>query len=245
MKTLKSIFVAAALVLGTAAVASVQSDDAKVGTAVDASGIVLSGLNQKPLPLPPGQWRIVGRIEHDLVITYPTDADIVTPMVALTLLNEDKTSPVVVAVIDYPSNQVHVRWRNAVCDAGKAQYAETFGTTTGTIQYGCAKLYSRSNDSFKKYLQGLPSKSQYWQARFKPLTPYIDGLPESYNWNDFYFNLNRGRTLTATLITKANTDGKAGDAADVAARDFLRVVGQAYLNWVSNEDASIPAYPAH
>lgn len=223
--------------------APVPSDDAKVGTLID-TGIIVSGLGLKQLPLPAGQWRVVARVDYTLGLSSRRiDTGITgTPMVSLTILNEDKSAPVAVAVVDYPTNAVVVRWSNAPCQDAKSAATEDFGTNNGSLKYACARIYSHAAHDFKRFVSA-PTLPQEVKDRWGPLAQFTDSLPAGYDLANVDTNLDRGRKVTMTLITRAVPGAKQGEVPP-ATLAYTKTVGKALMNWLSNDDATIGGYPA-
>jgi hypothetical protein len=237
------LLLASALTICAQAIATpVSSDEAKVGVVID-TGITMSGLGQKPFPLPPGQWRVVARVDYTLGLTGGSlDAGITgMPMVSLTLMNEEKAAPVAIMYINYPTNRVAVSWTNAPCQDDKAAAIETFGTTAGSMKYGCAKFYSHPSHDFRKFV-GSTTLSSGVKDRWAALAQYPDFLPIGYDWTSFSINLEKGRKVDAVVITRPVAWEQQGKIPP-STLAFSKNVGEALLSWMSNDTAAIGAYP--
>ncbi len=99
---------AALAATGMSAFSQVPTDDVKVGTRLDASGIKLAGYT-KPLPLPEGNWEVVGRHDYKIELTG-NNGPSAAPMVSLALRNTDPSKSLVAFLVTYSPETIWIRW---------------------------------------------------------------------------------------------------------------------------------------
>lgn len=103
MKSKHNLLLTSALLLTLSswpilALADTPTDEIKVGTVLDESGIRMFSIG-KSLPLPPGKWEVVSR--RDATISLTGGHDDSAPKVALTLRNVAKERTISAIVLTY------------------------------------------------------------------------------------------------------------------------------------------------
>jgi hypothetical protein len=227
-----------------AAHAALPSDEAVVGQMLDASGVTMKSFQPKALPLPAGNWKIVGRTEDQIKLTGNGPDSV--PQITLTLENQDKDSLLVAALVTYTPEQVGIRWNgNSSCQTmgAKANWINDFGKTTGSLIYACTNDYVYlSPRTLKNYLQGIgESKNQWFKTRLTPLAANAANFDFGYNWLWGSFNKDKGRSLVVTFISKIPADFKAGDATETRLKEWGAQMGEAYIDWLDGGQKTIPA----
>lgn len=247
MKQLKIGFVTGALGLSClAAQAALPTDEAILGKMLDASGVMMKGFQPKALPLPPGSWRVAGRVETQIKLTGGVYDSV--PEITLTLENQDVASPLVVALVTYTPEQVGIRWNhNAACETvgSKANWINDFGKTPNTLIYACTNHYVYpAPKTFKSYLEGLEeSKNQFYKTRLMPVVSNAAKYDFGYHWLWGSFNKDKGRRLFVTFISKSAPDWKSGDATEARLREWGAQMGEVYIDWLEGGQKVIPAFP--
>ncbi|CAM8645243.1 hypothetical protein MCEMSEM18_03654 [Comamonadaceae bacterium] len=226
--------------------AALPSDEAVVGQVLDASGVVMKGFQARALPLPPGTWKIAGRVETQIKLTGGTHDSV--PQISLTLENQDAASPLLAAIVTYTPEQVGVRWNsNTACDTigAKANWFNDFGKTTNSLVYACTNHYVyTAPKTFKSYLEGLEqNKNVFYKTRLAPVVPNAAKYDFGYHWLWGSFNKDKGRNISVTFISKVAPDWKAGDATEARLKEWGAQMGEAYIDWLDGGQKVIPVFP--
>ena len=232
------IHIIAALAFPAFCQAQMATDDIKVGTLLSAAGIVLHGIGARVVPLPPGNWTVVHRLDDKILLRGGTDAEQVT----LTLVNELANQNTLAAVLAYTPDVTKVRWPNGPCDTGKG-FFETAGTTTGSLDYVC--IHANYFSNFKPFLKTSNSSKNAWiQTNVAPLIPYLDRLPASQAWLSVTANRDLGRSYTLTLFARAPVAVKTGDQFEQALHSWALTSGKAAIASINGEFTPIPNTPS-
>lgn len=240
---LSKLLCAATFAMVSASVfAQVGTDDVKVGTVLDASGIKMLGYGGKALPLPPGAWEVIHRIDGTLPLTGGTVSS--APKVELTLRNTSVgASNIAAMVVTYSPEVIRIRWNNSKCESTNASVVEDNGTTTGSINYICTKATYNTTGG-KKYVQGSETSTNAWiKAHVPPLLPYINDIPDANVWISIVANHDRGRIVAFDMIAKSNGTVTAGDAFDQEIRAWVKATGAAVVSFMDNDASSIGGFP--
>lgn len=233
----------AAAILSTAAVAVVDTDDIKVGSILDSTGIKVGGLGGVPLPLPPGAWEVVSRVDGTYALTREA-FDATTTKVSVTLHNADSSANIAVMMISYSPVTLMIDWKNGTCESAKALAIETNETTTSSLGYSCVKaIYNHKGG--KAYVEKSADSTNPWvKTNITPLIPFLKDIPETNVWVSFLTNHRSGRMVTVSLMAKAGANYKAGSVFDQELRAWMKSAGSAYLAFVGNSRGAIPDFPS-
>lgn len=228
----------AALVFPAVIQAQVATDDIKIGTSLTAAGVALHGFGSRVIPLPPGNWTVVHRLDDKISLRGGTDAEQVT----LTLVNELADQNSVAAVFAYTPDVTKVRWPNVPCDTGKG-FFETAGTTTGSLDYVC--IHANYFPNLKPFLKTTGSSNNAWiQANLASLVPFVDRFPASQTWITVTANRDLGRSYTLTLFARAPVAVKPGDQFDQALHTWALISGKAAISSINGDFTPIPNTPS-
>lgn len=229
--------------LTASAIAQIGTDDVKVGTVLDASGIKMLGFGGKPLPLPPGSWEVVSRIDSSYALTGGSNTS--APKVDLTMRNINaSTSNIAAMVVTYSPEVTRIRWSNNRCESTSANAVEDNGTTTGSNNYICSKS-TYGTTGGKKFVQDAATSTNPWvKAHVPSLMPYINDIPDANVLINIVANRDRGRIVVFDMIAKSNGTVKTGDAFDQDIRAWMKATGAAIVSFLDSDASTIGAFPA-
>ena len=231
----------AALVFSGSCLAQVSFSDIKIGTMLDSKGIGL-GAFIKPLPLPPGDWEVVTRI--DTVIELRGGRSKSTPNVSLTLKSTDTGNSVIAMVVDFTPDSSRVNWGSANCKDNKARIVEDFESdaTTPTFACGLARLFSAG---LKDFFGNAPQNAQEWpKSHLSSLARYVEEIPDAFTLVSLDVNRLGGRRLSYTFFATNAPNQIAGDPYEATVRDWVKATGKAVIVFLGNEASSIPTFPS-
>jgi hypothetical protein len=231
----------AALVFSGSCLAQVSFSDIKVGTMLDGKGIEL-GAFIKPLPLPPGDWEVVTRI--NTVIELRGGRSKSTPNVSLTLKSTNKGNSVIAMVVDFTPDSSRVNWGSANCKDNKARIVEDFETdaTTPTFACGLGRLFSAG---LKDFFGKAPQSTEEWpKSHLSDLARYVEEIPDAFTLVSLDVNRLGGRRLSYTFFATNAPNQAAGDPYEDTVRDWVKVAGKAVIVFLGNDTSSIPVFPS-
>ena len=188
-RLLRSVGMALALAAAPVSLAQTSYEQIQVGAVL--RGDIGLGTFQKPLPLPEGEWLVVGNKSEAQPLTQGA-FELSTPKVTLTLKSSASDNPIsslVVTFVPFPSR---VSWQSGKCEnTNPAVFVDDFGTTTSSMTYLCAQ--ARAVSRFKSVVaaartssnacgQGQLVRSLAIHTRVSGRNPLDLGLRKSRSW---------------------------------------------------------------
>ncbi len=220
--------------------AQTKYDRIDVGTQLDSKGIGL-GLFAKPIPLPQGDWTVVGKHEQQLGLSGgPSDGPGSTPRVTLTLRNTaPQNTPVLALIVSFTPNSLPINWGNSPCSTNNPLgLVEDFGLKADAMVFACARADSVYN--FRETLRDVQNSTNTWMKTYlSGLAPFADTLPSNVVFVDVYGNKFRGKTMAITFVLRADANADV----NVAYRDHLKawmlLTGQNWMKVLNNDSVQI------
>ena len=200
-----------ALAMPFMAHAQTATDDIKVGTNLTSAGIQMRGYFPKSFPLPPGDWEVLARFDEQYQLSNREGAVPPAPKVVLTLLNKDITSGIAAAVVTYSPEVTRIRWSNPTCEARPGGFADTVGTSTGSVDYVCADV-TYNQAGLRRFISNAAQNSNTWAHTYlPPLIPHVANMPDANVWINLSSNQDRGRTYSMTLMGRNSPNVQLGN----------------------------------
>jgi hypothetical protein len=244
MKTLLNLTMILALALPFMARAQTATDDIKVGSLLTSSGIKMQGFIAKSFPLPSGNWEVLSRLDEEYQLSNRDGEMPPSPKVILTLVNKDLSGSVAAAIITYSPEVVRIRWSNSSCEAPANGFADTAGTTAGTLDYVCVSV-TYNKTGFKQLIGNSFNSTNAWTRRVMPsLIPFVAGLPNAYVWVNLTSNQDRGRTYNMTLLARSSANMVIGDSFDQSVRLWANAAGKALIAAHNGDAGAIAKFPS-
>lgn len=213
------------------------SDSLQIGSSV-SKAIALEPF-AKPMPLPPGQWVVVGRVNRDVNLVSGR----VTSEITLTLKNADPKADMAVLVLAFNPERFNQSISSSKCDSTKFPIIEDYGTTAESDVYACT--YGRlSTASLKQRVMKAATTEVEWDKKYlSPLVPYAADMPENYLWLWFTTKRADTRRLSYTLFSRVPAKVATGDKFDLATRAWIQSTGQGLMDFLRNRDSAIAGFP--
>lgn len=231
--------VGSALLLCTALHAQTPYDTIEVGTTLNEKGIGL-GFFAKPIPLPKGEWSVVGKHEQQLALRGGRpDAPSSTPRVTLTLRNTNRQeTPLVAIIVSFTPNSIPINWGNQPCtNSNPLGLVDDFNLKADSMLYVCARADAVYN--FRETIRDAQNNTNEWVRTYiSALTPYADDIPRSLVLVDIYGNKFRGKWMGMTFLLRADANADANKAYREHLSAWMHTAGENWMK-VINNDASI------
>ena len=227
--------------LASQAIAQVPSDAIKQGTVLSASGIQLSSFG-KPMPLPPGRWEVVPRMDTQVRLTG--EGPSAAPKVDLVLRNTDVAAPIAAMMLAYTPETIQVRWNgNTKCADPKANLVDDFGTTTGSLTYACSVSYA-NKEGFRNFVTNAPSHTNVWvKTHLSALVPFVADIPDRNIWSSLRVNRDRGRSLEIAFIARSNPAPWLDEPLNPSERAWIKSTGKAYIDFLEGNASWVQPFP--
>lgn len=228
-----------------AGLAQTFTDEIKVGTQLTPAGITMRGFSAPVFPLPPGNWEVLARSDEGYALSNRLGEVLApAPKVVLTLFNKSMSANAAIVLATYSPEVVRIRWRNSPCEIAKEDFVDSAGTTTGSLDYACAKgTYSQRG--LKNYIaKSLASDSDWRKKYIAPLAPFVETLPDANIWINFTTNRDRGRTFDMTVIGRSSLTGKVDDAFDKSIRAWVNLTEKALIAALNGDKSTISEFPS-
>ncbi|WP_138514429.1 hypothetical protein [Rhodoferax bucti] len=218
-------------------------DKLDVGTEV-SKGILFS-IFAAPLPLPPGNWKVVSReISSVKLRGGNSESPSEVPEIALGLLGTDAGNPLEMLVVTFTPNSVPITWLSPACNligSAGAPFKNDFGTLSNGLTYGCARgvYLMRGSKSMLDALAQAPET----RGVYAGFLPYEATLGNSSLFVTMTFSADRGRKVSYQLHARTPSGIGAGDAFDKAAQSWVNSTGHAIQAALQNKSTTIPPFP--
>lgn len=234
---------ASTLLACTGLLAQTSYDKIEVGTVLDAKGIGL-GLFSKPIPLPAGEWSVVGIHERQLPLSGGrSDSPGSTPLTTLTLRNTAREgAPLLALIVSFTPNSIPINWGNRPCTTNNPLgLVDDFGLKADAMLYVCAKADAAYN--FRETVRNAKSSSNEWMRTYLPgLTPYADEIPPNVVIMDLYGNKFRGKRMGMTFLLRADANADVNPAYRDHLKAWMHAAGEGWMK-VLNNDVSVMSGP--
>jgi hypothetical protein len=237
MKTIATTAIGLAVLLHVGvASAQVSYKDIKVGTKLDSKGVAFGTLN-KPLPLPQGTWEVVARNDSRAEISGGEVAS--TAMMELTLKSTNPGNNIAAVVVEFSVDSIPVDWNSEKCAAPDANYVETLGTTTTSLEYACLSA-TYFNGGLKDLLASAPNSSDAWvKSALGGLHTLSSKVADAYTFVSLEVDRSTGRKFSYAIYATNREDL----AFVKASNQWTRASGQMLLNVLNNKEGAFAPFP--
>lgn len=229
------------LATSTTSHAQMDYDKIEVGSTLSASGIAL-GLFAKPIPLPEGQWEVVGKQEESLSLTGGrSDSPSSTPRIILTLRNLDRqASPLFAITLHFTPNALPINWGNQPCKTDNPMgLVDDFGLTASAMLYVCARGDAISN--FRQLVSDAPGSNNPWlKSTFASLAPYASDFPRSAMMVNVHGNKFRGKSMGITFMLRADASIDVSLAYRSHLQNWMHETGTRWMKVLDNQATPLP-----
>lgn len=211
----------------------------EVGTVLtDAIGM---GFLTKPLPLPPGQWQVVGKTGGQAGVTGGMTQGIMsTATLTITAKNNAEGDPLVAIVVSFLPDSLPLIYNNGKCDlVGRASHFDALDTRAGGTLYACAQVFP--GERFRSFVAQAPNSSaprvKEW---YSALAPYAASLPEEAIGVVVRGSRDNGREVSYVMFLKKEGDFLKDVAYATHVKDWVHAAGIEIKNYLDNGSARIP-----
>ena len=229
------------LATGTASLAQVAYDKIEVGSTLSPSGIAL-GLFAKPIPLPEGQWEVIGKQEESLALTGGrSDGPGSTPRITLTLRNLDRQGgPLFAMTLYFTPNSLPINWGNQPCTTDNpVGLVDDFGLTANAMLYACARGDAIAN--FRQLVSDAPSSNNAWlKSTFAALAPHVGDVPRNAVLINVYGNKFRGKSMGITFMLRADANTDVSLPYRSHLQTWMHDTGMRWMKVLDNEATPLP-----
>ena len=239
-RLLRSVGMALALAAAPISLAQTSYEQIQVGAVL--RGDIGLGTFQKPLPLPEGEWFVVGNKTEAQPLTQGV-LELSTSKVTLTLKSSASDNPIsslVVTFVPFPSR---VSWQNGKCEnTNPAVFVDDFGTTTSSMTYLCAQ--ARAVSRFKSVVAAARTSSNAWvKDNLSDLSPYAQEFPDEILWISVYGSRDRGRSVSYTFFMKREYDIPSNARYATFVKEWMNSAGKALGEFLQDRDTSLRGLP--
>lgn len=238
------------LVAGTCAASIVFAqtayDKMEVGTQLDSKGISFSPFSA-PLPLPPGDWLLVGKTNSSIGLTGGSlGSSNSAPEVVVALKSQNAGNPVELLMVTFTPDSVPIVWRSPACNligTAGAPFKDDFGTLPTGLTYGCARgLYVTAGH--RAMVDNLAhGTNAINRDLYSGFVPYISSINDSSLFLSMTFSADKGRRVSYQMHVRAPSSIQKGDAFDVATQAWVHETGLAIQAALRNKSVPITAFP--
>lgn len=222
----------------TSASPGVSIDAVQVGSLV--TGAIALEPFAKPMPLPPGNWQVVGRFDKAVSVGGRQ----MTAYVALTLKNTDINAGIAAMVLTFNPERYTAHIDANKCDSTQYSILEDYGTTAQSPVFACT-YGSRRLSSFKQRVAKAEQSTVEWDKSYlSPLAPYLAELPDQHLLLWFTVNRANSHRLSFMLFSRLPPEVKPGDPFDLATRSWIVSTGHGLIDFLENKASTIAAFPS-
>nr|WP_315464796.1 hypothetical protein [uncultured Rhodoferax sp.] len=233
--------IAAGLFAGTAAHAQTPYNRIDVGTQLDARGIGL-GFFAKPIPLPAGEWTVVGKHEQQLNLSGGTpDGPSSTPRIMLTLRNTARQgNPLFAIIVGFTPDSIPINWGNQPCTTNNPLgLVDDFGLKSSDMLYVCARADAVYD--FKETIRNVKTNTNEWMKTYlRGLAPYADDVPANVVLVDVYGNKFLGKWMGITFLLRADANADVNPAYRDHILSWMHATGKSWTKVINNDAATLP-----
>jgi hypothetical protein len=214
-------------------------DKLEMGAVVQ--GAIGLGIFAKPLPLPEGQWKVMGRTVTEIPLVNSRDKSNAGSVsrYLISLKNGDQSSLLPAMIVSITDRRTNVDLGGGLCNAGNVQnqLTDSFSDRPSTRLFGCANSLGVSN--FRKLAAGASSSSNPWVKM--NLAGFADDaytLPDNVVLVDIAASRFRGQDVNVTFLLKQ--EGNLNDPAYANhLKPWVHAAGLSLLAVVDNNAATI------
>lgn len=221
--------------------AQVAYDAIEIGSRLDAKGISL-GLFAKPIPLPEGEWTVVGKHEEQLALSGGnSESPRVAPRIGLTLRSASRqNSPVVALVVRFTPNAIPINWGNRPCTTNNPLgLLDDYGLNANAMLYACARADSAYN--FKATIRDVKNSTNAWTKTYLAgLEPFADDIPANVVLVDIYGNKFRGKWMGMTFILRADANADVNPTYREHLKTWMHSAGEKWMKVLNNDATDMP-----
>jgi TonB family protein len=230
------------LALAAAPISLAQTSYEQIQVGAVLRGDIGLGTFQKPLPLPEGEWLVVGNKTEAQPLTQGV-LELSTPKVTLALKSSASDNPIsslVVTFVPFPSR---VSWQNGKCEnTNPAVFVDDFGTTTTSMTYLCVQ--ARAVSRFKSVVAAARTSLNAWvKDNLSDLSPYAQEFPDEILWVSVYGSRDLGRSVSYTFFMKREYDILSNARYATFVKEWMNSAGKALGEFLQDREASLRGLP--
>ena len=221
------------------ALANAQTNYAKIEVGSVVQTGIETGIFVKPLPLPKGEWTVVGKNIEDIPIgSNRTALTQPLPFVNLTLVNSHpENSSLYAMVVSFTPDASNIIWGNGNCESrNPGVLADSLGTTTNSVLYLCA--YVTAMSGFKNQIATIPEKEKWAKNNLGVLAANLDTVPDDAFLIHLLGNVLQGKKINYTFILKREGDLLSDPAYTQSVKDWAHNAGLSLKKILENSAAT-------
>ncbi len=210
----------------------------EVGTVLtDSIGM---GFLTKSLPLPPGQWEVVGKTGGEAGVSGGITQGVTsTATLTITAKNNAEGDPLVAIVVSFYPDSLPLIFNNGKCDLGSASHFDALDTRAGGTLYACALVFP--GERFRSFVAQAPnSTAPGVKESYSALAPYAASLPEEAIGVVVRGSRDYGRRVNYVMFLKKEGDFLKDAAYATYVKDWVHAAGIEIKNYLDNGSARIP-----
>ncbi len=235
------LVIVAGLWVGTCVHAQTPYDSIEVGTQLDARGIGL-GFFAKPIPLPAGEWTVVGKHEQQLSLSGGRpDGPSSTPRIMLTLRNTAREgTPLFAIIVGFTPNSIPINWGNRPCTTNNPLgLVDDFGLKTSDMLYVCARADAAYN--FKETIRNVKTNPNEWMKTYLTgLAPHAEDIPANVVSVDVYGNKFLGKWMGITFLLRADANADVNPSYRDHIQSWMHATGKSWMKVINNDATTLP-----
>lgn len=216
----------------------------EVGTVLtDSIGM---GFLTKSLPLPPGQWEVVGKTGGEAGVSGGITQGVTsTATLTITAKNNAVGDPLVAIVVSFLPDSLPLIYNNGKCDlVGRASHFDALDTRAGGTLFACALVFP--GERFRSFVAQAPnSTAPRVKAWYSALAPYAASLPEEAIGVVVRGSRDNGREVSYVMFLKKEGDFLKDAAYATYVKDWVHAAGIEIKNYLDNGSARIPPLPPY
>jgi len=210
----------------------------EVGTVLtDAIGM---GFLTRSLPLPPGQWEVVGKSGGEAGVSGgETEGVNSTPTLTISAKNSPADSPLAAFVVAFLPDTMPLIYNNSSCDLNGTTFVDSLESRAGDTLFACARIFVV--DKFQSFVSQTPnSQVPGVKETFSALAPHATSLPDNVIGITVMGNRDLGRHVRYLVFLKQEGDFLKDPAYATHIKEWTHVAGMEIKKYLDNGSARIP-----
>jgi len=213
-------------------------DQIEVGSVLtDAIGM---GFLTKSLPLPPGQWQVVGKAGGSAGVSGGISEGVTsTATLTITAKNNAVDGPLAAIVVSFYPDSLPLIFNNGKCDFDGAAHFDPLDTRAGGTLYACAQIFP--GEKFRDFVSQAPNSTvPSVKNSFSALAPYAASMPEEAIGVVVRGTRDYGRRVNYVIFLKKEGDFQKDAAYATYVKDWVHAAGMEIRKYLDNGSARIP-----
>jgi len=218
-------------------------DQIEVGTVLtDAIGM---GFLTRSLPLPPGQWQVVGKTGGSAGVSGGiTESVTSTATLTISAKNNASDSPLAAFVVSFLPDTLPLIYTNSKCDLNGAIFVDSLESRPGDTLYACARIFV--DEKFQSFIAQAPSsQAPGVKETFAALAPHASSLPDNVIGLVVRGSRDLGRQVSYLVFLKQEGDFLKDSAYATHVKDWAHAAGMEIKKYLDNGSARIPTLPPY